>query len=735
MGFDNRVAEELGTTMAEVFKATFPIRGSDERPRLKLRDINASKITGEFDVDGQIVGESDKKAVPKTAHVYCPGCRADETITVTLEQQAALVLEGTAGFQKKLSGTLEDPRSHDERSKHPCHHTNAVILDEPQYADYRLLKLRSPPSTSDDLDPTDLRAMKTYALGHVIPQSKMVRVRARVLIESKTRDIVLVASDTKPLDDEISSFKLTEKDKIDFRSYYSQQGLLQNIDGYFIPRLVGQTLRKQLMYLVLHSPPWIRLPDGTRIRGLLRLLIVGDTKTFKSKSLVWIFDNLRVGEPCFAETSSRTGLLYNIDTDNRMLIWGILPRNDLGLCLIAGFHHIRPEEMEQFREVLEFLRLKVSRVVEGEAHCRTRIIADSNPRRASMKEYVLPCEAIADLPFFSGTPDMTRWDLYFTVKLGDVDQKSIDQASESPLTIPPEVQRRHILWAMSRRVDNIRFGTGTLERVNEINGQIVDKYGSEALPIVHPGFKEVLVRLTTSLAATLHSVDDTHENVIVRPEHVDSAYSTLQAVYDQNLELDKYAAEEKSKTTLTDADLQAIIGKLDDTDVSMLMELRRSTLQSSVLAEKLSLDDSTIRHHAASLKALEMLKSSRGRAGGYELAPKGIRVIRKLMPKEPPKDPTPPGNVNPRINATYSPVNVTKPPQFTDYKGAPPPGKPSESLTQLVGQNNGGLQPPYVDRGPCRICNMVQPRRLGHDGQSLICQPCFEKPPDRLEGS
>src|SRR5438067_9842992 len=40
------------------------------------------------------------------------------------------------------------------------------------------------------------------------------------------------------------------------------------------------------------------------------------------------------------------------------------------------------------------------------------------------------------------------------------------------------------------------------------------------------------------------------------------------------------SAEEKSKTTLTDADLQAIIGKLDDTDMCMLRELRRGSLRS-----------------------------------------------------------------------------------------------------------------------------------------------------------
>src|SRR6266566_459434 len=52
-----------------------------------------------------------------------------------------------------------------------------------------------------------------------------------------------------------------------------------------------------------------------------------------------------------------------------------------------------------------------------------------------------------------------------------------------------------------------------------------------------------------------------------------------------------------------------------------------------------------------------------------------------------------------------------------------------------VDQNNGGLHPPYLDRGPCRICNEVGPRRLGQDGESLICRPCFEKPPEPPEGS
>src|SRR5256885_3071973 len=361
-----------------------------ELETLRLRDVNAGKISWEkeYSIEAQIIGETGKKAVAKTARVYCPACRADETIPLLADLQAALLLEGMTGFQKRIRSYLQDPHPVDGN---PCKHTRAVILEEPEYADYRLISLRTPPGYGDDLDPTDFRSIKAYAIGHLIPQSKMVRTRARVLVEPKDRDLVLLVTETSPIDDEISSFRLTEQDKVDFSQYYRQPNLLDEIDYYFIPRLVGQTLRKQLMYLVLHSPAWIRLPDGTRIRGLLRLLIVGDTKTFKSKSLQWVTDNLRIGEMCYAETSSRTGLLYNIDPEHRILIWGILPRNDLGLCLIAGFHHIHPDEMVQFREVFEFQRIKVARLVEAEAHCRTRIIADSNPRRPSMKEYVLAC--------------------------------------------------------------------------------------------------------------------------------------------------------------------------------------------------------------------------------------------------------------------------------------------------------------------------------------------------------
>ncbi len=410
-----------------------------------------------------------------------------------------------------------------------------------------------------------------------------------------------------------------------------------------------------------------------------------------------------------------------------MLVWGVLPMNDLGVCYIIGLHHLHPDEMVQFREVLEFLNLKVSRMLQGEAKCRTRIIADSNPRRDTMQSYVLRAEAIQDLPFFKGSPDVTRWDGFYTTKLGEVDQSLIDNALESPPTIPFDIQRRHVLWAMSRGPKQVKFAEGTLERVNETNARLVRDYASESLPIIHPGSKELVIRYAASLAATVHSTDETHEIVVVQPEHVDQVEQLLRRLFNDNLELDLYVAEEKSRSSLTDEDLQEVLGRLDETDVAMLREVRRGQ------AQKIGVDDSTVRHHAATLKGLEIIRASLGRGGGYELTPKGVRVIRRLMPtRSPGQGPPALESVNALRNVTVSSESVTKPPQFTVSYGVPSPGDGSGSAETSLGRSDGqtadtrNLQLPFLEMGRCAACGENRALRPDHHDQFLVCGSCFD---------
>src|SRR5439155_16102706 len=182
----------------------------------------------------------------------------------------------------------------EDDDKQPCRHTRADIKTL-KWADYKIIQVRDAPGKDNVLDVADHKAYRGHALGHLIPKSKLVQLHARLAVDPKTKDILLLVRKTTPQEDEISEFKLTSGDKLAFEKHYgANPNLFKEIDSFFIPRLVGQTLRKQLMYLVLHSPPWIDLPDGTRMRGLLRFCQAGDTKTFKTSSSLWIAQNLRI---------------------------------------------------------------------------------------------------------------------------------------------------------------------------------------------------------------------------------------------------------------------------------------------------------------------------------------------------------------------------------------------------------------------------------------------------------
>jgi len=185
-------------------------------------------------------------------------------------------------------------------------------------------------------------------------------------------------------------------------------------------------------------------------------------------------------------------------------------------------------------------------------------------------------------------------------------------------------------------MENIVFEKGVLEAVNKLNGDLVKTYGSESLPIVHSGFRESVIRSTVSMAATLHSVDDSGENVVVKLMHVEKVQALLTWLFDNNLELDRYVNAEREKTILLDEDVEGLVRDAGDA-IDVLIQLRGGAMQSGVLAEKLDRAPSTVRDHATRLKAIDLIRSSRGRAGGYELTTKGVAVLRRMMPKDRPK--------------------------------------------------------------------------------------------------
>lgn len=212
------------------------------------------------------------------------------------------------------------------------------------------------------------KTWKIYYLG--IPKNeKRIQVEAYVVKNPSTNEIEFISYKIEPLEDEFLAIKITKEDHQTFKKYFSDDKLFSIIvENQIAPHIVGRNFAKLSALLTLHSP--YKIPDifnsGLK-RGSIRTAWCGDTKTGKSEMGKDItYSHYKIGELIFGETSSRAGLTYTIDTENRAIIWGALPTNDRKFVFIDGIHSIPSEEMEQMREVLEQDTVKVSRSVSGE---------------------------------------------------------------------------------------------------------------------------------------------------------------------------------------------------------------------------------------------------------------------------------------------------------------------------------------------------------------------------------
>ena len=111
-----------------------------------------------------------------------------------------------------------------------------------------------------------------------------------------------------------------------------------------------------------------------------------------------------------------------------------------------------------------------------------------------------------------------------------------------------------VMWAWSRRPENIKFTQEATSAILSYAEKMGKKYSSR-IPLVEPADQRLkLARLAVSVAACMFSTDESGEDVIIKPEHVEFVYEYLVSVYDSRaLGYDRFSADEFENSDTTDA--------------------------------------------------------------------------------------------------------------------------------------------------------------------------------------